>query len=782
MKRLYTPEWVAPQPVDVPDQLRQEIGGSDLFLQMLVRRGYVDPQKARAFLDPSYYQPCPASQLPGLDSALPRIVQAIKNHERIGIWGDFDVDGQTSTAVLLSGFRQLGCDTVYHVPVRGPESHGISIPYLENFLRTGVSLLITCDTGISANNAIEYAQSHGVDVIVTDHHTLPQTLPNALALIDPQFLDEDHPLRTLSGVGVAYKLIEAVYAEMGKTGDEVTLLDLVALGLIADVAILTGDARYLAQRGLLQIRNCPRTSLAAILSENQVQPETVNETVISYVIAPRLNAVGRLGDANPIVEFLLTEDPILIAATCNQIEGLNSDRKIKSDEVFKSAQVMIESEPRLLDKPLLFLGHPEWPTGVVGIVASRLVNLYHRPVILFNTGDPQIAKGSARSVDGIDITCAIASHKNLLVSYGGHPMAAGLAVSTENFDSLKYELIQTIDQIATISDYHPTIEIDAQVNLSEINFQLIDELQRFAPFGPGNPPILFSATNLEIESISSMGRSKEHETILLSDSYGNTFKVVWWQASEMPHPSSRFDMAFSAAISTYKGKTQLQIEWQDYRDCEVEMTSKRSKGQTGINHLDLRASTSPVSELRRIISENETLIFAEGSFSCPLQTVNRENANPSRNLVMWTVPPSLGILQSFINKVKPQNIHWFALSADEENLGILLKRLGSALKSGPGELIYEDAATRFATTSALIHQAFLWFAARGDITLQSDERTHGIYTLVSHPANIQQTELLQNQIQILHNEVCAFRDYYRKTPSPASLLAEEAKRPRKSRA
>lgn len=782
MKRLFTPEWVFPQPVEIPEELRREIGGSNLFLQMLVRRGFTDPQAVRAFLDPDSYHPCPADQLPGMDVGVPRILRAIQNHEHIGIWGDFDVDGQTSTAVLLSGLRRLGCDVVYHVPVRGPESHGISIPYLENFLQTGVKLLITCDTGISANDAIEYASAHGVEVIVTDHHTLPDVLPNAFALIDPQFLPEGHPLGTLSGVGVAYKLLEAVFASFGKAGEEESLLDLVALGLIADIAILSKDARYLVQRGLQQICTTPRPSLAAIFKENQVSAENVDETVVSFVVAPRLNAVGRLGDANPIVEFLITEDPILAATTCNQIEGLNSKRKILSDQVFKSAQAMIDAEPRLLDKPLLFLGHPEWPSGVVGIVASRLVNLYHRPAILFNTSDPQVARGSARSVDGINITAAISAHKDLLSTFGGHPMAAGLSVPTTNFDALKYTLMQTIEEMATASDYHPTVEIDSHVNLSEIDIQLIDELQRFAPFGPGNPPILFSASDLEIESITTLGKSKEHESLILDDADGIPYKVVWWQSSEMPHPSSHFDLAFSASISTYKGKTKLQLEWQEYRECESETATKRASSSPAVQSIDLRSSLTPGNELQKIASESDLLIFSEGTAACPLASVDRDHLHPVDDLVLWSIPPSLGILQRIVDQTKPNKVYWFAVNSEEEELSILLKRIGSFLKMNSGSVYkYSELSARFATTTAIIRKVAGWYAARGDITLTSDDEENFSWTLASHPMEHQQVVQLQNQIQTLHNEVIAFRDYYRKNAAPSSFLAEEGKHSRKSR-
>jgi single-stranded-DNA-specific exonuclease len=787
MKRLFTPEWVFPKPVEIPEELRREIGGSELFLQMLVRRGITDPQSARPFLDPDLYQPCPASVMPGIDRAIPRLLEALKAHEKVGIWGDFDVDGQTSTAVLVSALRTLGCDVVYHVPVRGPESHGISIPYLEKFILSGPTLILTCDTGISANDAVDYANNKGVDVIITDHHTLPEELPQALALVNPHFLPSDHPLATLSGVGVAYKLVEDLFSALGRTGEEESLLDLVALGLIADVATLTGDARYLVQRGIQQIRSTPRLALETIFKENNIRAADFNESGVSFTIAPRLNAVGRLSDANPMVEFLLTSDPVFAATTCNQIEGLNSERKIKFDQVFRSAQAMIEAEPKLLDKPLLYLGHPDWAGGVVGLVANRLVELYHRPAILFNTSDCETARGSARSVDGIDITAAISRHKEMLTSFGGHPMAAGLAVPQQNFDKLKYDLFQTITKIAEESGVSPTIEIDMQVDLNDLGLDTIAEFEKLAPFGPGNPPILYAARNLAIESALPMGRSKEHEAITLSDETGNFYRVVWWQAAGLPHPGGRFDLAFSACLSDYKGSREPRLEWQDYRECEEDPTAtslNKKTSQIQIN--DLRSSPDPVQQLKQLAIRPDLCVYAEGTPQFPVPAHPRSGVTPSKTLAIWTIPPSLSVLRATIQSAQPEEIIWFASHPEENDLAQFLKRIGSLLKSQPpqNEVVsssVETLAEKCATTVDLIQAAVNWYTARGDITLLNmDDRTV-TYTLTQHPSDSMEVKRLQNQITVLHNEVIAFRDYYAKIEELSLLLPEESKNTKKPR-
>jgi single-stranded-DNA-specific exonuclease len=784
MKRLFTPEWIFPTAVDIPLPLRQEVGGSDLFLQMLVRRGFSDPRKALAFLHPDRYIPSSGYEFPDMEKAIHRILSALDTNEKIGIWGDFDVDGQTSTAVLVAGFRMLGQNVEYHVPVRGPESHGISIPNLQTFLESGVKLLITCDTGISANEAIVYAAKCGIDVIVTDHHTLPDELPSAYALIDPQFLPEDHPLCTLSGVGVAYKLIEALFSELGRSREAESLLDLVALGLLADLAILTGDARYLVQKGLNQIRSSPRLSLSTILSENEIPAAEVNEDTISYVIAPRLNAVGRLSDANSMVEFLLTDDPVFARTTTNHIEGLNADRKTRCDQVFQSAQALLEQQPKLLEKPLLFLGHPEWHSGVVGIVASRLVNLYHRPVILCNTAENSNIKGSARSIAGINITEAIHQNKHLLNSFGGHPMAAGLSFDGRNFDELRFSLYKTIDEIVRQSNYQPVIQIDIPVEIKDLNRDLVDELAQFAPFGPGNPPILFSARKLEIENIRPLGRTKEHEDLTLGDSSGNVYKVVWWQAAGSPHPLSHFDLAFSASLAKFRGKLDLRLDWQEFRDLSLEGESLNQIVKTDIENFDFRNSQNPEVDLHNFLSEPGGVVYSEGTIHCPVDSFTRAHLTPSDHLAFWTIPPSLDILQEIVEQVQPKMIAWFGNFPEENTLARLLKNVGITLKSASplgneATIDLEQLAEINATLRPLIKSVLSWYSARGDITLVDLDDDHSVFSPITHGKDDRETNRLQEQISKIQNEIIAFRKYYQNLESPSQLLSEKKSRNKK---
>ena len=780
MKRVFIPQWVDPIPVEIPDELRQIIAGPELLLETLVRRGFTDPQKASAFLDPVKYIPAASAQMPGLLKAVERISSAIRTHEKIGIWGDFDVDGQTSTAVLVSALRSLDADVIYHIPIRAKESHGILLEPLKEFLALGVNLLVTCDTGISANDSIAYAHQSGVDVIITDHHSLPEVLPEAFSIINPQFLPEEHPLRTLSGVGATYKLVEQLFVDAGDRQSAMPLVDLVALGLIADLAILTGDTRYLVQKGLELIRSNPSLCLKTMLAESKIPSEQVNEETISYTIAPRLNAVGRLSDANPMVEFLLTDDPVFAATTFNQIEGLNANRKILCDQVFKGAQAQLEQNPKLLGQPLILLAHPEWPGGVVGIVASRLVELYHRPAILFNTSDQTIARGSARSIDGVNITAALQQNQVLLQTFGGHPMAAGLSTLIENIEPLRIALSATIKEMISRSNIQHALEIDSYVNPSTLDLDYLAALDRLSPFGPGNPPLQFAVKDLQIESINTIGRTKEHLQAIVHTANGENFKVIWWQGAGLPQPDGTFDLALKARASNYRGEVSVQFEWVDFRDCADRIPDRPKKFlQNQIENIDLRTSLNPDSGLMQIIEKSDICIWSEGSATCPIPAFDRTKLSPSKYLVIWTIPPSPVELRDAIVKVKPEKIYWFGNYPQITDLKGLLTSTASLVKkllalSEQPQILFSEMAAQLGITPAIAALLIKWFVAHGDFSLGELNNTTTIISPLTEQKSEELCQKIQIQLQDLLKEVNAYRSTYMKT-YPVSFLIPEIK-------
>jgi single-stranded-DNA-specific exonuclease len=776
MKRLFTPLWLNPIPVEVPAALRSAVAGSELLLETLARRGYSDPDSARRFLDPTLYTPADPTDLPDLNQAVERILCALANHERIGIWGDFDVDGQTSTTVLVSAFRHLEADVIYHIPIRKTESHGVLIEPLKEFLALGVQLLITCDTGISAHEAVDYAQSHSVDVIITDHHSLPPTLPTALAVVNPQCLTEEHPLHSLSGVGAAYELVLELCNRLDDRDFPSTLLDLVALGLVADVATLTADTRYLVQKGLHLLQNAPRPAIQKIFSENQVRPMLVTEETISFVIAPRLNAVGRLSDANPMVEFLLSDDPVYLATTYNLVEGLNSKRKILCDQVFTGAQAQLDVNPRLLERPLIMLNHAEWDGGVVGIVASRLVEEYHRPAILLNSSDPALAKGSCRSVEGVNITEALSQNSSLLHTFGGHPMAAGLSVPIENLSALQFGLIDSVQHMIEANKIEPSLQIDAYADLSAIDLDLLLDLSRLAPFGPGNPPLRFVAKSLSIESISAIGKTKEHLLVNIQSSNGENFHLVWWQGAGLPQPEGQFDLIFHARANNYKGKVEVQFEWEDFRENEEELTTTRnSHKKSQVENFDFRSIPSPSQKLVELSHETTLQVWSEGTTFCPLPTVNRLHLVPDQALAIWSVPPSPKVLAEVIKSIKPTRLYWFAVLSSENDLGLLLQQTAKSVKQkiAPGKdgiIQLNELAANHSSTIAEMNLIIEWLHAKGELTVKNNSRDIVVVNEQKGNPNLRSATVLQNELIQIHKEITAYRQFYQRAETLDQLV------------
>ncbi|NUN63620.1 single-stranded-DNA-specific exonuclease RecJ [Pseudanabaena biceps] len=490
-------DWQIVEKTEPPDWLQAKVG--KFAAQLLSDRGIIEPEQVAAFLSPSAYQPTSAFAFgEEIKQAITRIREAWQQGETIAIWGDFDADGITATSVLWEGLGQFfaqGDRLVFYIPDRLKASHGISITGLDE-LRSqceiagqNLGLIITCDTGSTCLAALNYAQTLGIDVIVTDHHTLPDHRPPVVAIINPRYLSESHPLFHLSGVAVAYKLMEVVYADFAEKFPELpqqpleNLLDLVAIGLIADLVQLTGDCRYLAQRGMEVLRQKKRLGVRLLLEQcKKVGDRPID---ISFGIAPRINAVSRIwGDVRKCVELLTTKDEKICKNLIDQMELANTERKSLQKKVFKQVQSKIEKLD-LSTTGIIILVDPQWSVGVLGLVAGQVVSEYGRPTILCTVEDG-IAKGSARSLSGINLYDLLKEQEHLLLSFGGHPLAGGLSFHLDNLQVL----IEAIDQ-KFWSQYgqlqNKTIAIDLEVKITDLNRDLSNQLRKLEPFGMGNP-------------------------------------------------------------------------------------------------------------------------------------------------------------------------------------------------------------------------------------------------------------------------------------------------------
>ncbi|NDJ60405.1 MAG: single-stranded-DNA-specific exonuclease RecJ [Chloroflexi bacterium] len=748
--------WIDPQPVTVPADLREAVGGHPLIAETLARRGFTDVSAAKAFLDPDCYTPAPASDLPDMERAVARIERAIRAGEQICVWGDFDVDGQTSTALLVAALRERGASVGYHVPLRETEGHGVNIPALQQIIDQGAQLIVTCDTAITAHEAVDYANSRGVDTVITDHHTLAETLPDAYAVVNPKRLPENHPLRELPGVGAAYKLIEALYA--GAETDH--LLDLVALGIVADVAVQTGDTRYLLQRGLQILRSTERVGLQALIELAEIDPVRLSEEHIAFELGPRMNALGRLADANQAVELLTTNDLTTARTLATQLERLNSERRLMSNQVYLAAQEQIDKDPSLLNESALVLAGESWPPGVVGIVASRLVEQYNRPVLLIAAPAGGLGKGSARSVGDIDITAMIRANAQYLQGYGGHKLAAGLSLDPAEIPAFRRALSRTIRKTYGDLRPEPTVEISGYIDLKDVTLDLVAEIERLAPFGMGNPPLTLAARALTIKSKRTVGRTGDHLLLTVEDQAGHTQKVIWWGGGDQELPRGAFDLAFVARANNYRGKRDLQIEWIDVRPAggALEFATPPT-----VKVIDQRQAPDPVAALRALRHDHPDL-QVWGEVAPNLEGVRgRSKLEPAAALAIWTLPPSPNELRAVLEHVNPQTIILLGVDPGLDTLESFATRLAGLVKhtinQKGGQAPLDALAEACAHSPVTVRAGIERLVAHGQIALVGE--TDGAVTIArgAGHADERAVKLVTNRLTALLAETAAYRSY-----------------------
>jgi len=747
--------WIDPPKVDITSL--SPLNLPPLIAQTLVRRGIHTPDSVRAFLHPDTI---PSTPFPNIEPAVERIHEAIHSKEMICVWGDFDVDGQTSTTLLVQTLRTIGADVIYYIPIRGKESHGVHIESLAPIIDNGVKLVVTCDTGITAHQAVDYCNSRGVDVVVTDHHDLGETLPNAKAVVNPKLLPEGHTLANLAGVGVAYKLAEALLSQRSNVEGPISaenLLDLVALGLIADVALLRGETRSLAEKGIQALRSTNRLGLKVMAELSNTNLETLTEETIGFTFAPRLNALGRLGDANPAVEMLLTNDPARARVLATQIEGLNAQRRLLTSQVTEAAEAQLRENPDLLTEPAILLSHPNWPGGVVGIVANRLVDRYHKPAFLLTEGEDGILRGSARSVEGLHITEAITANKDLLLNFGGHPMAAGVSLQKDNLATFRKGLGKAIEkQLGEIVLEEPTLEIDAWLELDEINLKLADTIEMLAPYGAGNPKLTLATRGVTLKTVATLGKAKEHLRLTVEDESGTTQSILWWSGAgeELPEEGSKFDIAYSLRASSFRGEKQVTLQFEEFRVVE-EKPVEIQKPKLQIRDMRLQPSLLNL--------QPSTLIWAEGpdrAAGLPRQELKQAN-----EFSIYTTPPSPAVLRKVMEIVKPKIVYVFGISPAEEKTDDFLSHLAGlckyVLNQRRGNVTLQELASAMAAREGAVRIGLEWLASGGHITVTGEEDT-----LILSKGNGETNQYLQKELYVavrgILQETAAYRAHFTK--------------------
>ncbi|MGF1482670.1 MAG: single-stranded-DNA-specific exonuclease RecJ [Cyanophyceae cyanobacterium] len=582
------PQWQVPPSPQIPQWFIDAVApyaptDGRYAAQLLWQRGMREPALLPGFLDANRYQPeSPFEFGQEMKWAVQRLLQARQQKEKVTIWGDFDADGITSTSVLWDGLGQFFAPDLqldYYIPNRHTESHGLNHPGIERLAAQGTKLIVTCDTGSTNLSEIALARQLGVDIIITDHHTLPDERPDVVSIINPRYFGDTHPLYHLSGVAVAYKLVEALYIALPQPERPLEdLLDLVAIGLIADLVQLSGDCRYLAQRGIqqLQKQSSPPTAtrpgvarLLELCKRNGDRP-----TDISFGLGPRINAVSRIqGDARFCVELLTSRDPKRCEQLAQETELANARRKSLQKDV--TAQVKKKlAQLDLSTTNVIVLEDPQWQGGVLGLVAGQIAQEYGRPTILLSTAEEQkptaerFARGSARSVNGIDLYELVKSQAHLLHRFGGHPFAAGLSLPMENLplfrEGINQQLRQQSPHVATV----PLVEADLVVTVSELGKELFRELKLLEPYGMGNPiPKLLIQncwfTDVWNENIKDrQGKKVQYikTTFELCDrSTDRGFAGVWWGHYKDELPQEPCDAVVELDSNDYKRRYEVRL-------------------------------------------------------------------------------------------------------------------------------------------------------------------------------------------------------------------------------
>jgi len=721
--------WLDIPSVDISAALLEAVGGHPVVARILALRGLDDPVAAAAFIDPDLYSPASPWDIPGMERVVALLRGSIERGEAQRVWGDFDADGQTSTAVLVEALAAAGARVDYQLPSRD-EGHGLHRRAVDEAVRDGVSLLITCDTGIGEDDAIRYGLAAGLTMVVTDHHDLPAELPPAQGIVDPKMLPVDNALRELSGVGVAYMVARALLEPEGAEA-LAAMLDLVALGLVADVSRQVGDVHYLVQRGLDTLRRTGRPGLRALMQAAGLELASVDEQDIGFKLGPRLNAAGRLANSEMAVRLLLTKDAAEAQHLAEQLEALNRDRQGRTEAVQAVVDDQLGRNPELLRQPAIIVDGEGWETGVLGLVAGELAKRHDRPAILIGhrAGDDSV--GSARSVEGVDIHEAIASQRDLLVREGGHPMAAGFALPRANVEAFRRGILQFLARTAQARPTSPPLAVDAELSWEDVDLALAQQLARLAPYGPGNPrPVLVlrGGTLLRVEDVSRV-RETAHRRLYLDSDAGRQLRFTWFNAGTLPVPGDQLDLAFHLALDTWHGQERAQAELVDWRAAEETLRKDVATLISGREVVDWRKEADPYACLARLRERYgpRVAIWAEGLGGAPQAPEMASRAELCEQhapiLAILTAPPGPDELRWVLTEVQPQVIYLLPpLAVEDPSVAALLEQvmgmLRVALRAHEGWVDAVRMSARIGARRATVVAALRWLEALGKVVLR----------------------------------------------------------------
>lgn len=553
-------------PLEQAYELAKQLGVSPLLGQLLINRGITDPEKASAFLAPRIDQLSDPFLFKEMGQAVDRLEKAIKDQEQVLVYGDYDVDGITSVALFIRVLgKLLPGKMLYYIPKRLEEGYGLHLSSLERAVGRGVKLVITVDCGITAVEESRYLKNNGIDLIITDHHEPQTDLPEACAIIDPKVPGSGYPFSQLAGVGVAFKLLQALASRIPDLKERLFKnLDLVAFGTVADIVPLLEENRIIVKYGLEQIHKRENIGMEALIQTAGLGGREINAGHIGYLLAPRINAAGRMGNPSIGVKLFLTNDPVQALDLAKELEKENQRRQMIENEVLQEAQLQIEAEPEFVQEHALVLAGEGWHPGVIGIVASKLVEIYHKPVILIGfEGDE--GRGSGRSIAGFNLFEAIEACGQYLVRYGGHEFAAGLTVARDQFLNFKRAFLNIAKAGLNQEDLLPWLKIESMVDLTGVDLELVRELNKLAPCGPANPTPILGCKALQLVECRNVGENGKHLKLKVSSANvireGIGFNLG--SLNQELASTKEVDLAFALEENNWNGSAQVQLNLKD---------------------------------------------------------------------------------------------------------------------------------------------------------------------------------------------------------------------------
>lgn len=681
-----------------------------LIKRLLFSRGIKTDKEIYEFLHPLEMTPYDPNVFVDMEKTIERLSNAVDNNEKIVIYGDFDADGVTSTSLLYKTFKYLGADVNYFIPDRDKQGHGFDTKALVKLMTTvKPKVIISVDCGISDVEAVNFINSFKIDVIITDHHEAPEELPKAFAIINPKApnaLDENltakdiESLTSLAGVGVAFKVAQGLLKHYNKTEFVYEILPFVAVGTISDIVPLIGENRYLVTKGLELISQGKHYGIKRLLESAGYKVEKgITSENIAFGVAPRINASGRLDTVEDAVKILISDNKQEIETSVISLNNFNKVRQELCQNMFLEAEEMLKQEGNR--NPAIILYKPEWHIGIIGIVASKLVEKYYKPTFLMTySEETQQFRCSARGVEGLSLYDIISANSELLDGFGGHKLAAGLYFSKEksSFEQVKSALNKTIKEMLNGHELKPFIDVDTEVYPTDINVELVEEISQMEPFGASNPSPIFAMKNLKIKEKRLMGENKDHLRLTVQSGTCE-FTCVRWQMGDISLvPGDMIDIAFHPQINEYNGNTSVQLIIDDIHS---DMLKDDEPQEVGLKLYDHRKKTNILPLVNDYVknSKQNIMIFAESKAVKDLltpfsnlitKTFTREKVTPCDALMFFDYPADKETFDYIIEEARPSSIHFMNYNIkyfdDKEFLTTFIKMLRYAEHNNEGKV------------------------------------------------------------------------------------------------